>query len=254
MRITADIQWLIAVFLASIRIGAVFLFSPIFAVTGAPIQFRVFFVLGLSALLVSSLHLASFHTPNNLIQLAQFASYEFVIGLSMAFGVFAAFGSFLLGGRILDFQMGFGVANLIDPATNTQTAMMGVILNMIAVMVFFIVNGHHLLLRGLAYSFEKVPIGQSMHELNIDAVVVQFGYMFSYAIMAVAPALFAILLLDIGLSVMARTMPQVNIFFVSIPLKIFVGLTITALSMRYMWPLMEKVFGSLFKFWQNILV
>jgi flagellar biosynthetic protein FliR len=254
MTITADVQWLLSVLLASIRVGAVFLFSPIFAITGAPLHFRVLFVLGLSLLLVTGLHLTPANAPISLSQLIQYTSYELVIGLSLAFGVFAAFGSFLLGGRILDFQMGFGVANLIDPATNTQTAMMGVVLNMIAVMVFFMVNGHHLLLRGLAYSFEKVPIGQSLTNLNVDAIVSQFGYMFVYAVMAVAPALFAILLLDVGLAVMARTMPQVNIFFVSIPLKIFVGLTITALSMRYMWPLMEKVFGSIFQYWENMLV
>jgi flagellar biosynthetic protein FliR len=254
MQITADVQWFISVLLASIRVGAVFLFSPIFSLTGAPIQFRVLLVLGLSALLVTSLGLHPAIAPTGLGELLQYSSHELLIGLTLAFGVFAAFASFLLGGRILDFQMGFGVANLIDPATNTQTAMMGVVLNMIAVMIFFLVNGHHMLIRGLAYSFDKVPLGQALGQLNIDAVVAQFGYMFTFSVMAVAPALFAILLLDIGLAVMARTMPQVNIFFISIPLKIFVGLFITAISMRYIWPLMEKVFSSIFQYWEQVLV
>ena len=173
--------------------------------------------------------------------------------MAMAFGLLTAFAAFLLGGRILDFQMGFGVANLIDPATNTQTAMMGVVLNLIAVMAFFMVDGHHMLLRGLAYSFERVPIGVGLNELPMDLIVQQFGYMFVFALMVVVPALFAILLLDIGLAVMARTMPQVNIFFVSIPLKIFIGLFMTAISMRYIWPLMERMFTSIFQYWDALL-
>jgi len=254
MNITADIQWLTSVMLASVRIGAVFLLTPVLASTRAPVRIRVFFVLGLAMLLVSNANILPVKTPLNLGELLEYSALELVTGLVMAFGLFTAFGAFILGGRVLDFQMGFGVANLIDPATNTQTAMMGVILNLIAVMAFFMIDGHHMLLRGLAYSFEVVPIGMGLSELRFDSIVQQFGYMFVFAVMAVAPALFAILLLDLGLAVMARTMPQVNIFFVSIPLKIFIGLSMTALSMRYFGPFMEKVFKSIFTYWDNVLV
>lgn len=254
MNITADVQWLSSVLLASVRIGAVFLFTPILAVTQAPMRFKIIFVLGLSAILVSSIAVAPVSAPLSLAQLAYFAIQELVVGGVMAFGLLTAFAAFLLGGRILDFQMGFGVASLIDPSTNTQSAMMGVVLNMIAVMAFFMVNGHHMILRGLAYSFEKIPLGVGLSEINLDIIVQQFGYMFIFALMAIAPALFAILLLDVGLAVMARTMPQVNIFFVSMPLKIFVGLTMTALSMRYIWPLMEKIFTSIFGYWNEVLL
>ena len=254
MNITADVQFLTSVLLASVRVGAVFLFTPILAVTQAPIRFRVFFVLGLAAILVSSVAVSPVKAPIDLAELVYYAIQELVTGGVMAFGLLTAFGAFLLGGRILDFQMGFGVASLIDPATNTQSAMMGVVLNIIAVMAFFMVDGHHMVLRGLAYSFEKIPLGVGLTEISVDVVVKQFGYMFSFAVMAVAPALFAILMLDVGLAVMARTMPQVNIFFVSMPLKIAVGLMMTALSMQYIWPLMGKVFKSVFSFWDEVLI
>lgn len=254
MTLTVEVQWLVAILLASIRIGSVFLLTPVLAMTQAPVQVRVFFVLGLAALLVTSLGVAPLQTPVHIGQLLEYAVHELVVGLAMAFGVFAAFAVFLLGGRILDFQMGFGVASLIDPATQTQTAMMGVILNFIAVMVFFILDGHHLLLRGLTYSFDQVPLGVGLTEISIAALVTQFGYMFSFAVVIVAPALFAILLTDVGLAVMARTMPQVNMFFVSIPLKILVGLLMTALSIRYMGPVMQRIFTTIFDYWEAILI
>lgn len=254
MNITADIQWISSVVLASVRIGAVFLFTPILAITQAPMRFRVFFVLGLAMILVSSLSVTTLKEPVNIAELISFALQELVTGSVMAFGLFAGFGAFLLGGRILDFQMGFGVASLIDPATHTQSAMMGVVLNLIAVMAFFLVDGHHMIIRGLAYSFEQIPLGVGLSTINIDVIIKQFGYMFIFAVMAVAPALFSILLLDVGLAVMARTMPQVNIFFVSMPLKILVGLTMVALSMQYISPLLSKVFKSIFNYWDEVLI
>jgi flagellar biosynthetic protein FliR len=163
------------------------------------------------------------------------------------------FAAFLLGGRIVDFQMGFGVAGLIDPATRTQAPLIGTILNLIAIMVFYTLDGHHYLLRGLAFSVEKIPPGAWLGDFDLAVVIAHFGAMFSFAIAIVAPVIFSILLLDVGLAVMARTMPQMNVFIVSLPLKIFTGLSVTALSMHTFTPLMEKIFEAMFVFWQNIL-
>lgn len=253
MNISVEIAWLESVMLASIRVGAVFLLTPILAITKAPVQFRVYFVIALATVIISAFAVPPVNAGIALAELTYAAIHELLIGSLMAFGIFAAFGAFLLGGRILDFQMGFGVANLIDPATDTQTAMMGVILNLIAVMLFFLVDGHHMIIRGLAYSFKLLPIGSSVNEINLGAIVSQFGMMFTFGVMLVAPAIFSILLLDVGLGVVARTMPQVNVFFVSIPLKVFVGLTVTAISLSNMTPMVEMVFESIFSYWQEVL-
>jgi flagellar biosynthetic protein FliR len=254
MNITADISWLISILLLAIRLGAVFLLTPILAVTQAPARFRLLFVLALSALLVSALPAVSFEQTITISNLIKAALQELIIGAGMAFGLFTAFGAFLLGGRVLDFQMGFGVASLIDPSTNTQSAMMGVVLNLIAIMVFFLIDGHHMVLKGLAYSIEVLPLGQGLKGgLNIAALVAQFGSMFIFALMVVAPAIFSILLLDVGLGVMARTMPQVNVFFVGIPLKIFIGMTVTALTLKSIAPLMKNIFEGMFYFWQEMI-
>lgn len=254
MNLTADVQWLSSVLLASVRVGAVFLFTPILAVTQVPVRIRVLIVLGLAAVLVTSLPALPAHTPHSLGALLQSGAMELLVGVVMAFGVLCAFAVFNVAGRILDSQMGFGVADLIDPSTQEHTALMGAFLSMVAVMVFFLIDGHHLLLRGLAYSFKTVPLGQGLSEMNLSAIVAQFGYMFAFALMAIAPAMFGILLLDIGMGVMARSMPQVNIFFVSFPLKIFLGLVLTAVSIRYIWPMLLKVFTSIFTFWEEVLV
>lgn len=252
MTVDIAISWLTAVILLSVRFGIVLVLAPSVAVAKVPKQVLVLWVVALSVGL-----LAIVNPP--LLDFTSFAGLfqsilsEMVLGSVLAFGLIAAFAAFLLGGRIVDFQMGFGVAGLIDPATNTQSPLVGTILNLIAIMVFYTLDGHHYLLRGLAFSVEKIPPGVWMGDLPVSLVVAHFGAMFTFAIAVVAPIIFSILLIDVGLAVMARTMPQMNVFIVSLPLKIFTGLSVAALSMHVMAPLMEKIFEAIFVFWQNVL-
>ena len=254
MKLGIDIALIVTVMLISIRFSAVFLLTPLFAAAQIPVQYRVIFILSLSFMLFLGLGITPVQTPTSMAFLIAAALSELVIGGLLAFGVFAAFGAFLFGGRILDFQMGFGVANLIDPVTNTQSPLIGTFLNLMAVMAFFMLNGHHMVIRGLAYSLEQIPPGVPLDEINISALVAQFGVMFVFGVAVVGPAIIALLLLDVGMAIAARTMPQVNMFIVGMPLKIFIGLSILAISLNYMAPLLEKIYTSIFRFWEQILV
>ena len=225
--------------------------SPLFSIARVPTRIKVFLLITISAILVSSLNLSLPETSIDSVQLLYYALGELVIGAAMAFGIFAAFASFSLGGRILDFQMGFGVASLIDPSTNAQAPMIGTLLKMLAVMVFFLVDGHHLLIRGIAYTLSHYPPG-TMPRIDIQIIVKQFGLMFVYGVMLASPVIFIILLIDISMGIAARTMPQVNMFIVMLPLKIGVGLFVLMLSLQFLLPLMKKVYISIFSYWQQL--
>jgi flagellar biosynthetic protein FliR len=77
--------------------------------------------------------------------------------------------------------------------------------------------------------------------------------MFTLGLMLVAPAVFAVLLLDVGFALAARTMPQMNVFIIAIPFKVAVGVLVLALSMRYIGAAMGKVFESVFRYWTSLL-
>ena len=253
MEITVNIAFVSVVLLVAARVAAVFYLTPLFSTGQIPVQVRLMFVLALSVVLVASMASLPVSVPNTLGSLTGAMARELLIGALFAFGIFAAFAAFQLGGRILDMQMGFGVASLIDPVTRTPSPMIGTILNLIAVMVFFAIDGHHMIIRGITFSLQQIPPGSPLIELNVGAIVSQFGAMFSFAIAIVAPPLFGILLLDAGLGVVARTMPQVNIFIVSLPLKILVGLILLAISISYMPPLMKNIFVSIFHYWEVVI-
>ena len=253
MNIALDISMLIVVFLVFIRFSALLMLSPLFSIIQLPVHFRVFLLLSLSLLMVYSLGITlEINTLSN-IELLYFAMAELIKGAALAFGVFCAFAAFSLGGRVMDFQMGFGIANLIDPATRAQSPLMGTFLNVLAVLIFFLVDGHHWLLKGFVYSLEQSPPG-TFPKLAMEAIVSQFGAVFIYGMMAVAPVVFTILLIDVAMAIAARTMPQVNMFIVMLPLKIFVGLFVLMLTLNYLLPLMKKVFTALFSYWQQLFI
>jgi flagellar biosynthetic protein FliR len=227
----------------------------VFAAFGLPLNVRVLLVLALSATLVSGMDPGLAATVTGLPgDLALAAANELVVGGLLAFALFAGFAAFQFAGRIMDIQMGFGVAGLIDPATRNRAPLLGSILNLTAVLTFFVIGGHHQLLRGLAFSLERIPPGSRLTALPIATVIEQFGAMFVYAALLAAPVMTVILLVDIAMAMMARTMPQMNVFIIGLPLKIFVGLAVLAVALAYMGAAFSLVFDGLFAGWQKIIV
>ena len=249
----ADTAWLALVLLVSLRIAPLFVLAPVFGSVPAPTLFRAALALALAAAIVTATGAALAAPPATVAELIGYAGTELVVGAALAFGLAAAFGAFLFAGRLLDLQFGFGIANLIDPTTRTHAPLIGVALNLLAITLFFVIDGHHLLLRALAFSLEQFPPGRSLASLNFAAIGAQFGTLFTLGLAIAAPALFAVLLLDLGFAVASRTMPQMNVFIVAIPFKIALGLLVLALSLRYLGAAMNRVFESIFQYWNAVL-
>lgn len=253
MSFLVDSFWLAAVFLVAVRLGPLFVLTPVFGTADVPVRFRVLLALAFATMMVAAAGPQTLPRLGSPEALFAAAAAELAVGIAMVFGVFAAFGAFLFGGRLLDMQVGFGVANLFDPITRSQGPLLGTALNLLAVVVFLAIDGHHMLLRGFAWSLQRFPPGRSLADLDIAAVVAQFGVVFAYGLLVVAPAVIILLLLDVGLAVAARTMPQMNVFIVAMPLKVFVGLLALALSLRYLAPAMQRVFATIGAYWQQLL-
>lgn len=247
------LNFILAVMLVSIRVGMIFLLTPLFSLGNLPVRIRVMLTMALSLMFVLVLQKHQVFSHITVNRIFEIVTYEAFFGLLLAFGIFTAFASFNFGGRILDFQMGFGVANLIDPVTHNQDPLLGTMLNMMAVMVFYLVDGHHMLIRGLLYTFETFPPGTMLTHLPVAEVTKQFGAIFTFGLGLVSPVVFVIFLIDVSLAVAARTMPQVNMFIISIPIKIFVGLSVLAISISHIAPVLTKIYMSIFQYWQTLL-
>ncbi|HEX6266369.1 MAG TPA: flagellar biosynthetic protein FliR [Burkholderiales bacterium] len=253
MRISADLGWLLVTALIALRFGAALALTPILAFGSLPPTFRVLLVFALAALLGAAAGIQGV-APVDAAGFAAMAATEALLGALLGFGILAAFAAFQLGGRLLDLQLGFGVATLIDPATRGHAPLLGTLLWMTGVVVFFAIDGHLVLVRALALSLQTVPPGTPLDGLQPLIAVGQFGAMFTFALALVAPVVFVLLLVDTVVAVMARTMPQMNVFILSLPLKILVGLLTLALSVVHLGPVAQRCFESLFDMWESVLV
>lgn len=253
MSIDIDPAWMLAVFYTALRLGVVLMMTPIFSNLAGLVTVRVLLTLSLSTLLVSGLHTALPAPALEIGPVLLNALAEVVTGVTLAFGIFAAFGAFSVAGKILDVQSGFGLGNVYDPVTRAGAPLFATMLNLVAVAVFFGMDAHHALLRGIAFSLRQVPPGSGFHALDPEAAIRQFGLMFSLGVALIIPVMLCLLLAETGLAVVSRVLPQMNVFVVGVPVKIVVGLAVFAASMGTLQPLMARVYGSIFIYWEQVL-
>ncbi|HEY0588458.1 MAG TPA: flagellar biosynthetic protein FliR [Pseudoduganella sp.] len=246
-----ETAWLLAVFYTTLRLGAVLLMSPILSGLGSLVTVRVLLVLALSVMLVNGLKVPL--PAHGLGPLLAGALLELALGVMLAFGVHAGFASFTLAGKVLDIQSGLGMGSVYDPVTRSSAPLFGTLLNMVAVVVFFALDGHHAFLRGLAYSLQQVPPGTGLAELPAEAVLRQFGLMFSLAVSLVIPVMLCLLLAEAALAMVSRVLPQMNMFVIGVPVKIVAAMLVLMLTAGSLGPAMERVYGGIFTYWEQVL-
>jgi flagellar biosynthesis protein FliR len=242
--------WGMGTLLVSIRISMLFLATPLFGGVPIPRTARIILILGLASALA---HNVTTPVLTSLPQLFLMCVHEAVIGGAIAAGLFIGFGVFHFGGRLLDMQIGFGVANLIDIASKNIAPLLGTLFSMTAVVVFFAIDGHLAMLRVVQFSIDKLPPGNGIDVLNIGALIAQFGTCFSFGFVIVAPVVACLFLIDSAVALMSRTMPQMNVFVMSMALKVLVGLGLLATIVPMAGNTMRHVFETIFSGWMKVL-
>jgi len=129
-----------------------------------------------------------------------------------------------VAGEVIDWEMGFAIVNVLDPAYGTPMPLVGSFLYLLSLLIFLELDGHHLVLGGLAKSIQAVPPGQVMLGGDLyDLLFRAFARMFLAGVEISAPVLGALFVTSVVLGILARTVPELNVFVVGIPLKILVG-------------------------------
>jgi len=253
MVLNIDAGAVLAIFLVSLRIGTLLLLSPVFNGLSGLVTVRVLVTIALAAVLVTGMGPLKTAPDLTLGAVVLAAVGEVAVGAIMAFGVFAAFGAFSVAGKILDIQSGFAIGNVYDPVTRAGAPLFATMLNLVAVAAFFGMDAHHALLRGLAFSLEQVAPGAGLRQWSAEPVIRQFGLMFSLGVALIIPVMLCLLLVEVGLAFVSRVLPQMNVFIVMVPIKIFAALAIFGLTIGLLGPSMSKVFASIFLFWEQVL-
>ncbi|MEB3101149.1 flagellar biosynthetic protein FliR [Ferviditalea candida] len=236
-------------FLILIRITSFFVAAPVFSSRGVPLPFKIGLSFYVSLLIFMSL--GEVHPVA--VDVAYILSIvrEVLVGLLLGFTAYLFFTVVQVAGSFIDLQMGFGIANVIDPLTGVQSPVFGNLKYMVAILLFLSLNGHHALLRAIMQSYDWIPLdNQLFHHLQdrsiADLLVQSLATMFYLAFQMAAPMVVTMFLVDVALGVLARTAPQFNIFVVGIPVKILVGLVMLTILIPGFLFLFQDLFKNMF--------
>lgn len=170
---------------------------------------------------------------------------ELLVGVSMGFVVSLVFSAIYLAGQLIDVPMGFGMVNVVDPQSGLQVPIFAQFQYILAALIFLTIRGHHVLLQVLASSFQLIPVGGNGPSIRLALVVWQtFAAMFYLGVKLSLPVVAAAFLTDVALGIIARAVPQMNVFIVGFPAKIAVGLIFFVLMLPAYVAVLSYVFSE----------
>lgn len=226
------------------RVGGIFTSGPIFGNPNVAPMARIAIALSLAFIFFPMAHYDASHLE--LFTFVLVIVKEALVGLVMGFVASLMFLAVQMAGAFVDLQIGFGFANVVDPMQKEHNAVLGQLQNMAATLLFLAINGHHLMVRGLADSFSVLPLGtMSFAPSAAGGMIHAFAVIFLAALKIGAPVVGAIFLTDVSLGILARTVPQLNVFVVGLPAKLTVGLVAVFAVMPVAFAVMTRLFSGL---------
>jgi flagellar biosynthetic protein FliR len=218
--------------LAFVRVLAIISLLPVFGSRAVPAQAKA----GLSFLIAVVLYPFVSMEPGGeaLLSIPTFVLgvvKEIAVGIVIGFAASLLFAAVQFAGRLIDTQMGFALVQVIDPFTETSVTTTGQLFTLLFSILFLLLNGHYFMLLAIRESFEVIPLfGVTLPSGSLASLFVEMtGEIFVLAVKLAAPVFVVLVLTSLALGVVARTVPQMNVFFVGLPLRIGVGLTTTIL-------------------------
>ena len=233
-----------ALILVFIRIFSFFMIVPVFFPKGTPTTFKVAIVAILSYILMPGIDLNIIQNLNNTYIFIFYCINEVIIGLTLGYLTNLCFNAIAFAGNLMDMQVGLSMISMFDPTINSNTTLMERLLYWTSLVIFFIVDGHHMLIKTLIHSFDVMKFGQFiLIQSSIDVIFKAFTEFFYIGLKIAIPIVLIIIITDLTMGLIARTVPQLNIMILGMPVKILVGL----LSFAFALPLFLKLIETAFQ-------
>src|SRR6201991_2017354 len=224
-----------AFMLAFARVGAMVMLLPGLGESNIPVRIKLGIAL-LLTLIILPLHRASYQIDmQSLTSLLMLMLREIVIGIMLGATARVTLSALQVAGAVIAQQMGLGFVTSVDPTQGQQGVLIGNFLTMLGITMLFATDSHHLVIAALSDSYKVFAPGELLPSGDVAALATQaFAVAFKFGLQLSAPFLVFGLVFNIGLGVLARLMPQMQVYFVGVPLSIFAGFLILALILAAM--------------------
>lgn len=245
----------IAVYLSILlRISFVLFLTPVFSSTHVPHTMKALlsFVMAAIVFLLPHKHIAPL--PLEPLPLLQVILAELILSIVVAFAILSVFAAYQFAGELISFQMGFGFAQVADPQSGIHIGFLSGWFQLVATMLFFSLNGHHMIIKAMVESFRTIPIGGfSLTPLVFGKIDWIYGHIFIMGIKMSAPVMIALLLTQVGFGLISKFAPQINILASSFPLTIMLGFLFLILTVSIWTTNIVDYMGKLVQFLHSLL-
>jgi len=210
--------------LVLIRTASVLFFSPIYSKASMPLMVKIGLALVIAFAIFPTIGSSPTVLPDNMIDFILVVFKELAIGFLIGYVATLAFAAFVMGGGLISSEMGLTMAELVDPLTGDRVSPIAQLLQIVALILFFSINGHHWLINALILSYKTVPItGFIEMGSSVGKIIDLFNGLFIAAIKIAAPIMIVLGLTVVVAGFLARSTPEINIFLIIFPMKILVG-------------------------------
>lgn len=244
----AEIEILKLFLLVAVRFSGLVIAAPVLGSANFPVLGKIGLV-GLSAFLVTpTLPSLEMPLPAGAFEFALMGAGELLIGLVIGLVMQLVFGAIQVAGQVMDMQSGFGLVNVFNPALETQFPIFGFMLFILAILYLITSYGHHVMLRALVSTFDRIPVGGFAPDISVMGQVSAWGaIMFYDALLIAAPVAAAMMLAYVTLGLMGRVVPQIHLFVVGFPLTIALSLLVVAFTIGLYLRLLDGMFTEMFR-------
>lgn len=224
---------LAAFFLLTVRLSAMFVAAPFFSASALTVPMRVAFAMCFAIAAVSNINVPSFDLFS--LKGAMLIGQEIIIGVAIGLTVQLAFAAVAMAGEQIAASMGLGFASMVDPQTGAQSPVLTQFMSVMLLLIFLVVEGHHVLLRHVIASYSVLPVGGDFLDPKMFLDLVRAaGLLFSAAFVIGLPLIAALFFVNVVVGLLTRVAPQMNIFSVGFPLTIFIGFVLLAIALPSM--------------------
>lgn len=238
-----DAAYFLSLIFIFIRLTSFFAITKVFFPNGTPKTLKMFFSLIFSVALVGGVDRINVELINNNLILIFYIISEISTGVVLGIITNLAFEAVLMAGSLMDVQIGLSMVSVLDPNSKTSTTVIGNLLHFIAMMIFFVIDGHHMLIKSLVESFILVPLGKNiLYTDTMMALIDIIAKYFAIGLKIAIPIVMIIIITDLCMGLISRAVPQINVMILGMPVKMLVGLIAVSISLT----LVVKVFiGSI---------
>lgn len=233
--------WLAALMFPLVRLLGLFASAPLWSNRGIPVRVRLAAGLAMAMAVLPALP-AMPAIPTDSWEALAVLAHQFIIGAAIGFTMRLFFAAVDVAGEMIGLQMGLSFAVFFSPTTGGQTSVIAEFLGLLTLLVFLALDGHLMLVQVMVRTFEWLPVGSATAADGWLVIARSASVMFAAGVMMALPMVATLLIANIGLGILTRAAPQLNLFAVGFPVTLTVGFFVLMLSLALIGPMLQRLF------------